>query len=759
MKKKVFLFVILALVLCLTCGMLLVACNKGGDKPNDNDDDTHTSSLVGTSVEETIKSVVNGLDAANKAEDGEFAFSIEISQIDKTGASQTVFGLGYEEIAGAYYIYAMAGGGSYVKINAASIGTIINDLFDFLAGSVNGFSMSGGYPSVAGITLSPAIINAVLPAMASNFLFSGAAESIDGAYVLDLDLAKIINNLPGIITAVGGFLKDDEGKPLIPEDSDMTLTQIIARIANVEEKTIEDNVVKYGTMIFGEEAKITGVDSLLAYLADMVASIEVKIGFMFDGRVADDATNPFVDVAGITDADRAKTAFNILNFNLGATVTGYEASTEEKEGEITVGSKLHTYDVSLETDINIFAALDMLTLVADAERSATAPAAPGEDATEEELAAYQTAYNEYRAKVDAYFDGHFAETMVGMLEKVGYINLTVDDENGKNLFTLYINGADGYAVITANVYAAAGNALDKDGDGFIEFGGTYDFEALVDYIIVMMESGWNGSTQPNTPAAETTAEGTETPSCPIFSHVDKTGGENGAADGKCDVCGATMPGIMDYASAIINVAKANFKVITGETGIRLDLGGILEGVLGLVNVDMAGALSGLDLFVQQLLSVNATGTGLDMFGILGGIEVLDIVVDIPTRVYGAVTTPAAGSFDEETFSADNGTTLVASIDASEATITYDGGDTGNGFVLGGTFAVTDIFGTTTTVNAEDMLLMWVDYDENAAASGQTVTAFVTVPTDVQNAMDGVSDHNNKLAYPLGGVYKLTFTVA
>ena len=31
MKKKAFLIVILALVLCLTCGMLFVACNEGGD--------------------------------------------------------------------------------------------------------------------------------------------------------------------------------------------------------------------------------------------------------------------------------------------------------------------------------------------------------------------------------------------------------------------------------------------------------------------------------------------------------------------------------------------------------------------------------------------------------------------------------------------------------------------------------------------------------------------------------------------------------
>ena len=35
MKKKIFLAVIAVLVLCLTCGMLLVACND--DKPDPDD--------------------------------------------------------------------------------------------------------------------------------------------------------------------------------------------------------------------------------------------------------------------------------------------------------------------------------------------------------------------------------------------------------------------------------------------------------------------------------------------------------------------------------------------------------------------------------------------------------------------------------------------------------------------------------------------------------------------------------------------------
>lgn len=782
MKKKVFLFVILALVLCLTCGMLLVACDKGGDKGNDNDNDNDNDDTSTEFIEEAASTVLDeitkSIDAADK-NGGEFAFSIEISQTDLEAENYgTLFGLGYEKIGENYYFYGNAGnGGNYVKINGASIGSILDDVFAILEARVGGFSMSGGYPAISigttNITLNPTFLNLAWMIL-GDMLFESAGISADGAYVLYLDLDGIINNLPSIISTIGeNFAKDENGNSLIPKDA--TLAQIIETLAGLKEGTIDGYVEQYAGLIFKDaEKKITTLKDLLEYLAGFLETIEIKIGFMFDQRVADDSTNPFVDVANITNADREENAINILNFNLGATVNGYDAVEEVPADEAAgteatfnpAGNKT-TYNVSLETNLDIFAALDMLTLVADAERDAKTkndgvivkapvapvkPADPAEDATEEALAAYYKAleaynealeaysdavreYEDYRALVDSYYEENFASTMVGMLEKVGYLKLTVDEVGGKNLFTFYLNGADGFAVITANVYAASMkeneeyNPLDADKDGYIELGGTYDFEALVDYIMVMMESGWTGATQDNTADA-------------VSSAFD-------------------INNIINIAKNLIGVVTANVKT-NGATGISLNLEGAYADVcevFGVAEDSIKNKLAGLDYFIQQLISFDNSDSGLDILGILKGIKALDIVISLPTRVYGAVTTPAAGF--GENFTADNGTTLVASIDASEATIEYVGKTvtTGNGFVLGGTFTVTDIFGNEVEIAAEDMLLMWVDYDETAAAAGQTVTAYVTVPTDTLLAMANDETHNNKLAYPLSGLYAITFTVA
>lgn len=762
MKKKVFLFVILALVLCLTCGMLLVACDKGGDDdPGKSDVDENQSTLSEVDIEEAWTDIVNGVDAANKADDGEFAFSIEISQTDLEAENYgTLFGLGYEKIGENYYFYGNAGnGGNYVKINGASIGSILDDVFAILEARVSGFSMVNGYPSISGVTLDPSMMKIV--SLVSDMLFEKAEMSTDGAYILYLDLDGILTNIPSILKSVVGFI-DNTIK--LPDNA--TLSQTIEALAKLEEGKIDGYVAQYAGLIF-KDAEIATLDELLEYLAGFLETIEIKIGFMFDQRVADDSTNPFVDVANITNADREENAINILNFNLGATVNGYDAVEEVPADEAAgteatfnpAGNKT-TYNVSLETNLDIFAALDMLTLVADAERDAKAendgvivkapvapvePADPGADATEEERAKYEEAlaaykealaaypdavkeYEEYRALVDGYYEENFASTMVGMLEKVGYLKLTVDEVGGKNLFTFYLNGADGFAVITANVYAAEENPIAAE-DGYIKLGGTYDFEALVDYIMVMMESGWTGATQDNTADA-------------VSSAFD-------------------INNIINIAKNLIGVVTANVKT-NGATGISLNLEGAYADVcevFGVAEDSIKNKLAGLDYFIQQLISFDNSASGLDILGILKGIKALDIVISLPTRVYGAVTTPAAGF--GENFTADNGTTLVADVDASAATISYDGGKTGNGFVLGGTFTVTDIFGNEVEIAAEDMLLMWVDYDETAAAAGQTVTAYVTVPTDTLLAMaaDERGIHNNKLAYPLSGLYAITFTVA
>lgn len=776
MKKKAFLFVIAALVLCLTCGMLLVACDKDDDNNNNNNNNNNTEDVfVDASIDDVFSTVVTKLDAANKANDGEFAFALEVEQTDSEGAnSGTLFGLAYEKIGDDYFIYAAAGNDNYVKINAAPLGQIINDVLTLVTANVDGITMKDGYPAFTifgrEISLSPDVIGS-LPTLLSSFLgfdlFDYAEESIngDGAYILHINIADILEQLPGVVKTVAGFI-DSEAVAGLPNNA--SLAQTIEALAGLKSGTIDDYVDQYAGLII-KDKEIKTLADLLGYFAEAVDTIDVKLAFMFDTRVADDATNPFTDIVAISsDVRDATNAINVLNLNLDATLAGYTEVTDG-DNSITVGGDEKNYEVSVDMNLDLFAAADMLHLVAEAERSQTAvdkpvePTAPGDDATDEEKAEYEQAmaeyntalekYNAYRAAVDKYFDDNFASTMVGILDKVGYLNITVNevDEEGEvvgNILTFYLNGADGYAVITANVYSTTGNVLAGE-DGVIQLGGVYDFEALVDYIIVMMEEGWNGS-------PETFATDAADP-CGVFKHEDANN------DGNCDICGNPMPGIMDYVTAVLNMATSNFQMLTDEsgamTGIRLNVQGIIDAVFE--NFVSDGKLSIPDEFLANLVGgVQDAGNDQVTFALLGGIEAFDIAVQIPTRVYGAVSTPAAGSYAGEK--------LACGIAAGNgASVSYDANAYhANRFVLKGDYTVTYTDGTTATLSADDLQLVWVDADSNA--SGTEVTAYVTVANETLKNMIAKSDeigHNttnyyhNKVAYPLSGLFEITLKVA
>lgn len=776
MKKKAFLFVIAALVLCLTCGMLLVACDKDDDNNNNNNNNNNTEDVfVDASIDDVFSTVVTKLDAANKANDGEFAFALEVEQTDSEGAnSGTLFGLAYEKIGDDYFIYAAAGNDNYVKINAAPLGQIINDVLTLVTANVDGITMKDGYPAFTifgrEISLSPDVIGS-LPTLLSSFLgfdlFDYAEESIngDGAYILHINIADILEQLPGVVKTVAGFI-DSEAVEGLPNNA--SLAQTIEALAGLKSGTIDDYVAKYAGDIF-EGQQIQTLADLLGYFAEAVDTIDVKLAFMFDTRVADDATNPFTDIVAISsDVRDATNAINVLNLNLDATLAGYTEVTDG-DNSITVSGDEKNYEVSVDMNLDLFAAADMLHLVAEAERSQTAvdkpvePTAPGADATEEDRAAYEEAmeeyrtalkaYEAYRAAVDKYFDDNFASTMVGILDKVGYLNITVNEVNEAgevvgNILTFYLNGADGYAVITANVYSTADNVL-AGTDGVIQLGGVYDFEALVDYIIVMMEEGWNGS-------PETFATGAADP-CGVFKHEDTDN------DGNCNICGNPMPGIMDYVTAVLNMATSNFQMLTDAsgamTGIRLNVQGIIDAVFD--NFVSDGKLSIPDEFLANLVGGVQDESSQVTFALLGGIEAFDIAVQIPTRVYGAVSTPAAGSYD-------GGEELVCGIAAGEgASVSYDAGAYhANRFVLKGDYTVTYIDGTTATLSANELQLVWVDADSNA--SGTEVTAYVTVANETLANMiaesnrighDTTNYYHNKVAYPLSGLLKITLKVA
>ena len=163
MKRKVFLMVIAVLVVCLTCGMLLVACNQkkktddGGKKP------PVVTETWETDAASMLKEVYNKIGAGIKTEDGKkfFAdFDVTLSIDDKTEANddskyrviakgaidlhqgkestfivqvsdvtseteKVLAGIAYEVIDGTPYLYVDLADGGYRKINGFSLTDLV----------------------------------------------------------------------------------------------------------------------------------------------------------------------------------------------------------------------------------------------------------------------------------------------------------------------------------------------------------------------------------------------------------------------------------------------------------------------------------------------------------------------------------------------------------------------------------------------------------------------------------------------------------
>lgn len=770
MKKKVFMLIIAVLVLCLTCGMLLVACDDDND---DNSGDDGGVNLIATS--EILPVLTEKIDSVNTS-GGEFAFAMEVKQ-----DGGVKFGLGYEKIGSDAFFYGAAGNGSYVKINATSLGDLLDKVFTIVGGKVAGATYEDGYLEISGFTLDPDTISGILGLGATVLPFAdNGSVTSDGAYTITLNVERLLKDLPRILKSLGGIISGSGSTG--GESTANTLSAVIEGMAGMEPGTI-DGYVKTIAGLIGIEAET--LDDLVDTLAEGAKGMTIDFSFMFDDRVASDDINPFLGVAGITDADRAENAINVLNFDLGATFTGYNLATVadgEKGIKVPEDATDRVFEATLQANIDLFAAMELIDLLADAELVdgevvpvLVEPVEPDregfkndedyEKALEQykkDLEAYNKAkpgYDAHREKVDKYFDEHFPAAMVSMLDKIGYLSLTVDEVKGEskeNILTLYLNGADGYAVAVANIYGEKDGVITGE-DGMIELGGVYSFEALVDYIIVMMEEGWNGAPEEFAPATD------QADTCPLFGHVDKEGKEdasgNQTADGKCDTCGADMPGIMGYVSALIPCVTSNVQTYEGELKILLDIEGAMKSVLKLVPNENIQGITNMDKFLLELLGISSN-IATEGVGLLNGIKSAEIEIDIPARVYGAIETPKAGSFDVKV---TDGVTLVKEITAAEGAGVKYVGETehfGNGFELSGDFTVTGIDGK--AIEGKEVQLVWVDAEKTDV--GTEVVAYVTVANETVNNMieapagEDAQYYNNKVAYPLSGLHKITLKV-
>ena len=127
MKKKIFLAVIAVLVLCLTCGMLLVACNDDKPNPDDDIDTPVVPPEEDLSAADALAEIVQNLDevAKDNTDNKEFNFGIEI--VDKGNGGNVIFGLATEKYDGKDYLYG-AISGPYKKFNGFDLGATVQKI-------------------------------------------------------------------------------------------------------------------------------------------------------------------------------------------------------------------------------------------------------------------------------------------------------------------------------------------------------------------------------------------------------------------------------------------------------------------------------------------------------------------------------------------------------------------------------------------------------------------------------------------------------
>ena len=430
MKRKMFLIVISVLVLCLTCGMLFVACNDKNDNNDNNDDDHNTTT---GSAFDTFKDVVFELEDVKLDTTGakEFNFGLDVTAADD--ASKSLFSLAFETLGGEEYIYGSVNGGAMTKFNGFDLGGTVETVLSWFGDSISimgipvELNANGFLGGVGGELLSALIGDAKVSSDGSAYAIVLNLEGIVGIIsgedaLLNLDQmiadAGLGDIFGMIIPAIGGLIMPDGSDDASPA----TVTELVEAIA--------DNYTL--TFYFGFEDN-TGKDA-----------------------AAEKAAQPFGDLALSSKvmAAREADARNLLNFVLDGT-----AEFKDEEGTVT-----NRYDIDVDIDLDIFplipAILDCVTVTVDEETGSGMPSGFVVD--------------------DAKLEG-----IISAVKEMGYISIEVNELNldaegtfKKNILTIHSNFDEGNAIV--QLYGESILIIS------VGIGGAYDFEALGDYIVDMV---------------------------------------------------------------------------------------------------------------------------------------------------------------------------------------------------------------------------------------------------------------------------------
>ena len=519
MKKKIFLAVIAVLVLCLTCGMLLVACNDDKPNPDDDIDTPVVPPEEDLSAADALAEIVQNLDevAKDNTDNKEFNFGIEI--VDKGNGGNVIFGLATEKYKGKDYLYG-AISGPYKKFNGFDLGATVQKILGWFGDNIKipiGELLGTGDQTL--ILDAENVIN--LSSTLAGAVLTKNVKAQNGGYMVELDLAKVVG-LVNTATAGSGGIDGLVGP----------YADTISTVLNVVNSVVD----------LGIEA-----DATVSEILNSIASrFQVLVYFGFDGAADVDketeTSDPFGGLMRGVLAARETTATNLLNFKGQIKIDAVDL-TEKTPAE---DGKAPTYDeevknsyvLDIVVDLDPFVALGLLDLV-DSNKDLT--------------------------KLEIKFKEFTVSDITAMLTEFGYMHISLDEVTTKatgtegtddyvpagslvkNLFTLHYDSAENAAV------AAAALVNQIEGKDFA-IGGVYNIDALGGLIDKLIKDAKPEEPAPDENAgAETTAECTE--------HVDEN------KDCVCDTCGAAIAHVDTDGDCVCDNCQKEYHPDANNDGI------------------------------------------------------------------------------------------------------------------------------------------------------------------------------------------------
>ena len=592
MKKKVFLAIIAVLVICLTCGMLLVACNNkddnGGGGGGGNNPGGGTVVPPVTAID-IMQDIINDFDevAKDTSGDKEFNFGLEILDGEKP-----VFAIATETIGGNDYLYG-AVGNNMKKFNGLDLGGVVETVLSWLGTDIKGVVNLDADKFLDGM------VGLVLPGILGSYEVAENGE----AYRMEVALSGVISLIDGSeesLVDINELIGDAAG----------TVNGIIDTVCGLLGITNEEIGI-------APDATVT-LGNFLTYISKF--TVNAYFGFGANADKAQEATNatanPFGNLAfgERVKAAREATAINILNFEGQVKIETLDETDNVK----------HTYLLDIGVDVNPFVLLKdkdggcgLLSLL------------KLEDETKDLLD---------KGNKLVFKDFEIAD-ILEMLDGFGYIHIamnevTISGEGEaqvitpvKNLFTLHYDSEEDAAIVAAAL-------VDVIGGKNYAIGGSYNVSALADIIneiIAQAKKDKEDNAGENAGgAAVATAEHAhvdanndcvcDVKGCGAAMHVDSNNDckcdkckapvhvDTTPADGVCDLCKAVSNPMTFIGTLVGELTKKDqdYYAIDKENGtITVDTDNIADYLVNLLMKDPTGQGALVKGIIPQILGGNA----------------------------------------------------------------------------------------------------------------------------------------------------------